>query len=709
MAHCPSWVPAFTPTHHDFSRPFCDYVSEKFRENPDLPAFKNSLKVKADKDFTVDVQNALRVRVLDKNHSRYGADTNLSLFDENLDYGWNMRNLGDLLSQDCVPSIQAMYGNYCRNLGRPADEIMSSYPKNPIYGWILRNQGDLLSQDCVPYIQGVSTPMTYFGMLRSFFAWHTEDVDLQSINYLHWGAPKASVPAPRTTSGQQALPELTESKPEYQQPANRGQQAYSVPAASHRATMQHSQPAAADQVPAYPAGQRGRISSSQSNTAGPRCVSYQRTSSSQRTRTPANSGQQNTFPGLKTACPAFIRHKDVLLSPATLKLNGIPYMQAVNFGTTDWIPIGKKAVHCMCSAVKDTVRFEMDLFKSYEENTEGVQDLPTRGEDVLFEGEDPNLPTYYDYLGPNSILPVTNPARASMPLQKTLLALGARKSLAQVVCIDRHINLTLALQAHSYGCLSYSHSHIYPTLALQAHSYTCLSHSHSHIYPTLALHAHSYKRLSHSHSHSHIYPTLALQAHSYNCIRYSHSYKRISHSHVPPTLALKAHSYKRISHSHVYRILALEAHSYRRISHSHIYPTLALQAHSYNCISYSHSYKRISHSHMYPTLAMQAHSYKRISYSRSHICRTLALQAHSYNCISYSHSYSHSRIYPTLPQQAHSYKCISYSHSHIYPTWALQAHSYKCISHSHIYATLALNAHSIKYISYIHSYSHSHI
>jgi hypothetical protein len=37
---------------------------------------------------------------------------------------------------------------------------------------------------------GVTTPMTYFGMWRSFFGWHKEDADLLSINYLHFGAPK---------------------------------------------------------------------------------------------------------------------------------------------------------------------------------------------------------------------------------------------------------------------------------------------------------------------------------------------------------------------------------------------------------------------------------------------------------------------------------------------------------------------------------------
>lgn len=39
-------------------------------------------------------------------------------------------------------------------------------------------------------IPGVTSPMVYIAMLFSWFAWHAEDHDLHSLNYLHMGASK---------------------------------------------------------------------------------------------------------------------------------------------------------------------------------------------------------------------------------------------------------------------------------------------------------------------------------------------------------------------------------------------------------------------------------------------------------------------------------------------------------------------------------------
>ena len=91
-------------------------------------------------------------------------------------------------------------------------ELERKYWKNitfnpPIYGadvpgslydtdvnmWNINHLGTILDSVCSHYgasIPGVNTAYLYFGMWRSSFAWHTEDMDLYSINYLHYGAPK---------------------------------------------------------------------------------------------------------------------------------------------------------------------------------------------------------------------------------------------------------------------------------------------------------------------------------------------------------------------------------------------------------------------------------------------------------------------------------------------------------------------------------------
>uniref|UniRef100_A0A5S6QGK0 [histone H3]-trimethyl-L-lysine(9) demethylase n=1 Tax=Trichuris muris TaxID=70415 RepID=A0A5S6QGK0_TRIMR len=75
----------------------------------------------------------------------YGADTPGSLFDSDV-RSWNINRLGTIL--------------------------------------------DLVKTTDRKKIEGVTTPYLYFGMWKATFAWHTEDMDLHSINYLHFGQPK---------------------------------------------------------------------------------------------------------------------------------------------------------------------------------------------------------------------------------------------------------------------------------------------------------------------------------------------------------------------------------------------------------------------------------------------------------------------------------------------------------------------------------------
>nr|CCA18657.1 hypothetical protein TRIADDRAFT_27796 [Albugo laibachii Nc14] len=52
------------------------------------------------------------------------------------------------------------------------------------------NLNDLKTILCRIELPGVTRSMLYFGMWRAMFAFHTEDMDLYSINYLHHGKPK---------------------------------------------------------------------------------------------------------------------------------------------------------------------------------------------------------------------------------------------------------------------------------------------------------------------------------------------------------------------------------------------------------------------------------------------------------------------------------------------------------------------------------------
>lgn len=69
-----------------------------------------------------------------------------------------------------------------------ADMLGSLFPEDFPY-WNVAHLDNLLNE--LPYkIPGVNTAYLYFGMWKSSFAWHLEDMDLYSINFIHFGAPK---------------------------------------------------------------------------------------------------------------------------------------------------------------------------------------------------------------------------------------------------------------------------------------------------------------------------------------------------------------------------------------------------------------------------------------------------------------------------------------------------------------------------------------
>jgi hypothetical protein len=68
-------------------------------------------------------------------------------------------------------------------------DIKGSLFDNSVKDWNVARLPNLLLR-IAQTIPGVNTPYLYFGMWKATFAWHVEDMDLYSINYIHFGAPK---------------------------------------------------------------------------------------------------------------------------------------------------------------------------------------------------------------------------------------------------------------------------------------------------------------------------------------------------------------------------------------------------------------------------------------------------------------------------------------------------------------------------------------
>ncbi|KAI8142351.1 JmjC domain, hydroxylase-domain-containing protein [Fennellomyces sp. T-0311] len=91
--------------------------------------------------------------------------------------------------------------NYWRNLTftQPmygADMAGTLFDKS-VQAWNVNSLDNMLNRLGVT-VPGVNEPYLYFGMWKATFAWHVEDMDLYSINYLHFGAPKQWYAIPTT-------------------------------------------------------------------------------------------------------------------------------------------------------------------------------------------------------------------------------------------------------------------------------------------------------------------------------------------------------------------------------------------------------------------------------------------------------------------------------------------------------------------------------
>jgi len=104
-------------------------------------------------------------------------------------FSYHMEGLDEFTPERCAE----LENHYWRSLGfnQPmyAADMPGSLFDDTTTSWNvakLPNLLDVLGTN----VPGVNTAYLYMGMWKATFAWHLEDVDLYSINYIHFGAPK---------------------------------------------------------------------------------------------------------------------------------------------------------------------------------------------------------------------------------------------------------------------------------------------------------------------------------------------------------------------------------------------------------------------------------------------------------------------------------------------------------------------------------------
>jgi len=217
-------------------------------------------------------------------------------------------------------------------------------------------------------VPGVNTAYLYLGMWKATFAWHLEDVDLYSINYLHFGAPK---------------------------------QWYSISQADARrfeAAMKNIWPTEAKACDQFLRHKAFLISPStlkqQYNITVNKCVSY---------------------PGEFVVTYPYGYHSGYNL--------GYNCAEAVNFALDSWLPMGKIAKKCQCAQAQDSVWvdvYEIER-KLRGEETEYEETDDDEEEDEDDEDQDTGLPSP----------PSSHTLRAKGPGRKRKRAAGDKEPRAK--------------------------------------------------------------------------------------------------------------------------------------------------------------------------------------------------------------------------------------------------------------------------------------
>nr|XP_023500254.1 lysine-specific demethylase 4B isoform X8 [Equus caballus] len=330
---------------------------------------------------------------------------------------------------------------YCTPRHQDFDDLERKYWKNltfvsPIYGadisgslydddvaqWNIGNLRtilDMVERECGTIIEGVNTPYLYFGMWKTTFAWHTEDMDLYSINYLHFGEPKSW---------------------------------YAIPP-EHGKRLERLAIDIAHAVRCSPSCWRLILEMGTVDLSG-------KAGLLSRLHLELCVSSAGFFPGSSQGCDAFLRHKMTLISPIILKKYGIPFSritqeagefmitfpygyhagfnhgfncaESTNFATLRWIDYGKVATQCTCR--KDMVKISMDVF---------VRVLQPERYELWKQGKDV---TVLDHTRPTALsspeLSSWSASRASLKAKLLRRSAGSQDQEQEAAALGRPVQVT---------------------------------------------------------------------------------------------------------------------------------------------------------------------------------------------------------------------------------------------------------------------------
>ena len=188
--------PLPTSTHKDLASVNDELSSEKLQVPP-TPTSPATKPAKVKKESTSDGEEGTPSKVKGRqpksvsSRRKHNSRDQAEYVDEEAfkDFDYRVHNQADWTSERCQELETAYWKSLTFNNPMYGADMPGSLFDDSTTSWNvakLENLLDVLGQK----VPGVNTAYLYLGMWKATFAWHLEDVDLYSINYIHFGAPK---------------------------------------------------------------------------------------------------------------------------------------------------------------------------------------------------------------------------------------------------------------------------------------------------------------------------------------------------------------------------------------------------------------------------------------------------------------------------------------------------------------------------------------